>query len=80
MQADRQGRERYYPAQIAADTVTLVVQVNGKVRDRLEVPPDIAEEAARSRAVASPRVASILAGKPPRRVIYVPGRLINIVA
>ena len=70
----------YDAAQIEADTVTLVVQVNGKVRDRLEVPPDIAEEAARSRAVASPRVASLLAGKPPRRVIYVPGRLINIVA
>ena len=70
----------YDPAQIEADTVTLVVQVNGKVRDRLEVPPDIGEDAARAQAVTSPRVAPLLAGKPPRRVIYVPGRLINIVA
>ena len=54
--------------------------MNGKVRDRLEVPPDIAEEAARTQAMTSPRVAPLLAGKPPRRVIYVPGRLINIVA
>ena len=70
----------YDPAQIEADTVTLIVQVNGKVRDRLEVAPDIEEEAARTQAVASPRVAPLLAGKQPRRVIYVPGRLINIVA
>ena len=63
-----------------ADTVTLVVQVNGKVRDRLEVPPDIEEAAAQAQAVSSPRVTPLLAGKQPRRVIYVPGRLINIVA
>ena len=70
----------YDPNLIEADTVTLVVQVNGKVRDRLEVSPDIEEDAARTQAVASPRVAPLLAGKPPRRVVYVPGRLINIVA
>jgi leucyl-tRNA synthetase len=70
----------YDPAQIEADTVTLVVQVNGKVRDRLEVAPDLAEDAARTQAITSPRVAPLLAGKQPRRVIYVPGRLINIVA
>ena len=55
----------YDPAQIEADTVTLVVQVNGKVRDRLEVPPDIAEEVARTQAVTSPRVAPLLAGSRP---------------
>jgi leucyl-tRNA synthetase len=56
-----------------------VVQVNGKVRDRLEVAPDIAESAAQVQALASPKVAQVLGGKPPGRVIYVPGRLINIV-
>jgi len=76
----QQAWPAYDPAQIEADTVTLIVQVNGKVRDRLEVAPDIAEETARTEALASPRVAPLLAGKQPRRVIYVPGRLINIVA
>ena len=76
----QQAWPAYDPAQIEADTVTLIVQVNGKVRDRLEVAPDIAEEAAQIEAMTSPRVAPLLAGKQPRRVIYVPGRLINIVA
>jgi leucyl-tRNA synthetase len=67
------------PTQIEADQITLVVQVNGKVRDRLETSPDIAEADARAQALASPRVAPLLNGKAPRKVIYVPGRLVNIV-
>jgi leucyl-tRNA synthetase len=63
----------------AAETVEMVVQVNGKVRDRLTVPVDLDEAAARAAALASPRVAGQTQGKSPRRVIYVPGRLINIV-
>ncbi|MCC6628154.1 MAG: leucine--tRNA ligase [Chloroflexi bacterium] len=63
----------------AAEEVELVVQVNGKVRDRLTVAVDLDEAAATAAALASPRVTSLTQGKAPRRVIYVPGRLINIV-
>jgi leucyl-tRNA synthetase len=69
----------YDPAMVAEERVTLVVQVNGKVRDRIEVPADFSEETARAEAVASARVAPFLAGKQPRRIVYVPGRLINMV-
>ena len=66
---------------LAADeTFTLVVQVNGKVRDRLEAPVGLDEQSARALAMASPRVQSHLNGRPPRRVIFRPRRLINLVA
>lgn len=69
----------YDEALAAEDKVTLVVQVNGKVRDRIQVPADIAEEAAKELALGSDAVKKHLDGKQPRRVIYVPGRLVNIV-
>jgi leucyl-tRNA synthetase len=59
--------------------VTLVVQVNGKVRDRLEVPVDIEEQAAQELALASPRIRSYTEGKAVSKAIYVPGRLVNLV-
>ena len=65
---------------IKEETITLVVQVNGKVRDRLQVPVGIAEEEAKAMALASEAVQRHLKGKEPRKVIYVPGRLVNIVA
>jgi leucyl-tRNA synthetase len=60
--------------------ITLVVQVNGKVRDKIEVPADVSEEDARRLAIESPRVQAHLDGATVRQVIYVPGRLVNIVA
>jgi leucyl-tRNA synthetase len=63
----------------AAERVTMVVQVNGKVRDRLDVDPSIGEEEARQLALASPRVAELLDGNEPSRVIVRPPRLVNIV-
>ena len=63
----------------AEDMITLVVQVNGKVRDRLEVPADIEEEAAQQMALASPRIKSFTDGKSVRKAVYVPGRLVNLV-
>jgi leucyl-tRNA synthetase len=63
----------------ASDMFTLVVQVNGKLRDRFEVPVDISEEAAKEMALASPRVRAHTEGKELARVLYVPGRLVNIV-
>ena len=64
----------------ARETVELVVQVNGRLRDRLQVSPDADEAEVRALADASERVAAALGGKEPRRVIYVPGRLINLVS
>ncbi|RMF35321.1 MAG: leucine--tRNA ligase [Chloroflexi bacterium] len=63
----------------AEETFTLVIQVNGKVRDRVEVPVDISEEKAREIALASEAVRRRLNGREPKRVIYVPGRLVNVV-
>ena len=58
---------------------TLVVQVNGKLRDKVNVPVEISEEKAKKTALASEKVQAYLAGKQPRKVIYVSGRLVNIV-
>ncbi len=75
----RQSWPAFDPALVAEETVTLVVQVNGKLRDRIEAPADLGEDAARELAARSERVAPFLAGKAPKKVVYVPGRLINIV-
>ncbi|HEX5480877.1 MAG TPA: leucine--tRNA ligase [Dehalococcoidia bacterium] len=63
----------------AQDEVEIAVQVNGKLRERLALPVDAPEDAARDRALASDRVAPHLAGKEIVRIIYVPNRLLNIV-
>jgi len=67
------------PAIAREEEVTLVIQVNGKVRDRIQVPADVSDQEARDRALASEAVKRFLAGKPARQVIVVPGRLVNIV-
>ena len=61
------------------DEITLVLQVNGKVRDRLVVPADVSEEEARRLALENPNVKRFLNEKPPRQVVYVKGRLVNVV-
>ena len=66
-------------ALVAEERITLVVQVNGKVRDRLEVPAGIQEEAAQELALASPRIKTYIEGKQVSKTVYVPGRLINVV-
>ena len=60
--------------------ITLIVQVNGKVRDKIDVPAEVSEEEARRLATESPRVQPHLDGASVRQVVYVPGRLVNIVA
>jgi leucyl-tRNA synthetase len=62
------------------DVVEIAVQINGKVRDKLAVPAEIEAEAAKALALASETVQRHLAGQTPVKVIYVPGRLVNIVA
>jgi leucyl-tRNA synthetase len=61
------------------DEITLVVQVNGKVRDRIVVPADISDEDAQQTALASEAIQKYLDGKSPKKVIVVPGKLVNIV-
>ena len=67
------------PALLVEDTVTLVVQVNGKVRDRVEVPADADEETCRQAALASAKVQANLGGAEPRKVIVRPPKLVNLV-
>jgi leucyl-tRNA synthetase len=59
--------------------LVIPVQVNGKVRDRLTVPPGTDEAALRAQALASARVQEHLGGREPKKVIVVPGRMVNIV-
>lgn len=61
------------------DIMTIVVQVNGKLRDKLEVPVNIEPEKIKQSAIQSPAVQKHIEGKTPRQVIYVPGKLVNIV-
>jgi len=69
-----------FDEQLAADEViTLVVQVNGRVRARLSVPADISAEDAKAAALANPNAKQYTEGKQVLRVVYVPGRLVNIV-
>jgi leucyl-tRNA synthetase len=54
--------------------------VNGRLRDRIQVPAHITEEEAKEFALASENVQRHIGDKTPRKVIYVPGKLVNIVA
>ncbi|MDQ4126574.1 MAG: leucine--tRNA ligase [Actinomycetota bacterium] len=74
-----QGWPGYEEALIQADEITLVVQVNGKLRDRVTVPADISEEAAKEIALASTKVKPHLEGRELRKSVYVRGRLVNLV-
>jgi leucyl-tRNA synthetase len=68
------------PAALVRDAVTLAVQVNGKLRGTLEVPANIDKVEAERLALAEPHVAKFLAGMTVRKVIVVPGKIVNIVA
>jgi leucyl-tRNA synthetase len=84
---ERLGHERLWEtpwpeadaALLERETFELVIQVNGKVRDRVEVPSDLPEEELVERAKASPRVQTYLDGDKIRQTIVVPRKLVNIV-
>jgi leucyl-tRNA synthetase len=67
------------PALLERETFQLVVQVNGRVRDRLEVEAGLPDDELVERAKASPRVQAHVDGQPIRDAIVVPGRLVNLV-
>jgi leucyl-tRNA synthetase len=64
---------------LARDRIELVIQVNGKLRGRVSVPADAGDEQVRALALAEEGVARHTQGKPVRKVIVVPGKLVNIV-
>jgi leucyl-tRNA synthetase len=75
--------ERYLeadPAALAVDEITLVVQVNGKVRARIPAPAGVSESEALALALHDSNVRVHLGGKEVRKHIYVPDKLLNLVA
>ena len=68
------------PALVRQDTITIGVQVNGKLRGEIQIVREADEESVRGSALALESVQRALDGKPPRRVIVVPGRIVNVVA
>lgn len=67
-------------ALLADDTVTIAIQINGKLRDTLELAKGLAQDAAKEAALASDKVQRALSGLTVRKVIVVPDRIVNIVA
>ncbi len=75
----QQAWPQWDPAIAAEEMITLVVQINGKVRDRFEAPAAITEAEAKERALATEGAKKYMNGQAPKKVLYVPGRLVNIV-
>ncbi len=69
----------YDEALIVADTITLIVQINGKVRERVEAASSISTDEAKALALSLNKVREATAGKTVRDVVVVPGRLVNVV-
>jgi len=67
------------PAMLVRDTVILPIQINGKRRSEIEVPADISKEEVEKLALADDAVIKALAGGVPRKLIVVPGRIVNVV-
>jgi len=67
------------PALLANDTVTVAIQVNGKLRVAIQLPKDIAQKDAEQAALAEPAVQKAMEGKSPRKIIVVPNRIVNVV-
>jgi leucyl-tRNA synthetase len=67
------------PAYLVQDLITVVVQVNGKVRDQLEIPADAVEQDVKDAALGSAKVAQWTEGKQIVKTIYVPGKLVSVV-
>lgn len=68
------------PGMLVADTVEVPVQVMGKVRSRITVPAESDAASLESAALADPRIAELIEGKTVRKVVVVPGKLVNVVA
>lgn len=69
----------YDEAQLVEDSITIVIQINGKVRDQIEISPNATKDEVEKTALAQEKVQEWLDGKEPKKVIYVPGKLVSIV-
>jgi len=69
----------YDPERAREETATIVVEINGKIRDKYETAPETGEEEMKSLALALPRIQELLAGKTVRKVVVIKGKIINIV-
>ncbi len=67
------------PAMLTDDTITMPVQVNGKVRAQIDVPKDLPKAEVEARALADPAVAKFIGDTGPKKIIVVPGRIVNVV-
>ena len=74
-----QSWPKYDSKLIKEEIITLVIQVNGKVRDKIEVSADLSEEEAKALAISREKIKNRILGKEVKKVIFVPGKLINIV-
>lgn len=75
----RQPWPKYNPELIKSDDVLIVIQINGKLRGKVEVPAGLPEEEVKKKACMEPKVKEYIEGKTLKRVIYVPNKLVNIV-
>ena len=75
-----QSWPEYDESAIQLDTIQMVVQINGKVKDRIEVPADAEKDAIEQQALAAEKIKDLLEGKNVVKIITVPGKIVNIVA
>ena len=64
---------------LVSDVMTIIIQVNGKLRSRLELPADIDRQGVEEAALADANVQKFTNNKPPKKMVYVPGKLLNVV-
>ena len=67
------------PALLVSNSVTIAVQVNGKLKATIDLPRDVDQASAEAAALADARIVAVMAGKPARKVIVVPNRIVNVV-
>jgi leucyl-tRNA synthetase len=70
---------KFDPAAIRQDTVTIVIQINGKLRSKVEVATDTPEEGLKKIVLKDEKVSAQLEGGEPKRIIVVPNKLVNVV-
>lgn len=70
---------KYDESKVKDELVKVVIQINGKVRDEIELAPDASEDEAKTVALAREKVIANLAGAEPKKIVYIPGRILNIV-
>jgi len=75
----KSGWPQYDPKMLIDVTVTIIIQVNGKVRSKLDVPQDISEKKVREMALCDDKVKPWIEGKAIKNIIFVPKKLLSIV-